>query len=323
MGQQFPPEEPSPPPEPPGAAAQDGDDLQKLPAAPAPAEEATPTTQQALAKILGAIKTMDSRLTMLESPGARAKDPEVVALEENVRERMDTLQLTQDGNSDDEWEPAGAGAPRLQRGKPNLQKSGVSKTAQDNCVYRQDWPQYHVFRGADREAATYDDLSIQEFVLGFLGVVNRAPQTPHLRDAMYRHLQELMLDATRYPWPSVRHYHSIVLHHMEIGEITWENTSAIQELRANYVSQAVNPPPVVHHVPMQAQPQAQSQATIRYCGLFQSGRCTTQGDHNSTRGFVTHCCAYCMRKGKGQFPHGEHDCRRKLSDEGKDPKNDA
>jgi hypothetical protein len=140
--------------------------------------------------------------------------------------------------------------------------------------------------------ATYEDLTIQEFVLGFLGVVNRSPQAPHLHQLMYRHLQELMLDATPYPWASVRHYHSIVLHHMEIGEIAWENTAAIHELTSNYVSQAVSNPPVSNP------PHAQPQSNNRYCVLFQSGRCSQQGNHDSRRGFVLHSCTFCMRKGK-------------------------
>jgi hypothetical protein len=318
------PEEPAndlpPPPE---EGAEEEPVLDPSPTPPDEAQVFQAVTAETLAQILAAIKVFGDRLDTLEAP-AKVPVPAPVDgdLDIQVRDRMNNLQLGQDFDSEEEWEPAGAGAacaPRgkLSAGKPDV--SGETKTAKDNCRVRQEWPQYYVFRGAGREAATYNDLTIQEFVMGFLSIVARSRAGQRVRELMYRHLQELMLDATRAPWPSVRHYHAIVLHHMEIGELTWEDTAAIQELRANYALQ------------VQCQPMLQGQGGghpasqpsspgIRYCGPFQTGTCKQPGDHETNRGFVLHICSYCLRKGKGQFPHGEQDCRWKRNDT--DPKSD-
>ena len=282
-------------------------------------------THKALSEILEAIRLFDVRLGPVEAvPPAADKPPPTGDLDAQAQARMEQLQVCQEWDSEDEWEPAGAGAPRTPRGKTLSAKpdvSGEGKTAKDRCRVPIDWPQFYVFRGAGREPATYNDLTIPEFVLGFMAVVGRSNQGQRVRDIMNRHLQELMLDATRFPWPSVRHYHAILLHHMEMGEITWDDSTAIQELRANYASQALCST-TQGPLPM-ATPSTPSNAPMRFCGPFQSGNCRQPGDHDSPRGFVVHACSYCLRKGKGRFPHGEQECRRKKADsEPKvDPKN--
>ena len=282
-------------------------------------------THEALTNILEAIRLFDARLEHVEvSKPGDSVPPTPRDLEAQADARLEQLNVCPDWESEDEWEPAGAGAPRVSRGKPlsgRLDVSGEGKTAKDRCRVQVDWPQFYVFRGAGREPATYSDLSIQEFVLGYMALVGRSTAGPRIRDIMYRHLQELMLDATRYPWPSVRHYNAILFHHMEMGEITWEDRAGIQELRANYASQALCSIP---QGPSQGQhPGAAASSTPRFCGQFQVGTCRQSSDHDSPRGPVIHACAYCLRKGKGRYPHGEQECRRKKADNEprQDPKN--
>ena len=130
-----------------------------------------------------------------------------------------------------------------------------------------------------------------------------------------------MLDAGRYPWPQVRRFHEIIVHHMETGELSWHDTDKIRELHDLYAG--------VGHTPQGGYAPKASTGTrakaVLYCTAFQSDACDMHSDHDSPRGFLRHVCAYCMKvvKNNPAFPHGEFQCDRKARDAAKKdtPKN--
>ena len=148
-------------------------------------------------------------------------------------------------------------------------------------------------------------------------IVN-APQIPPLvRNNMLNHLQTLMTDAARQPWHVVRHFHRTVLVHMEMGLITWEDMSAIKEMRANLRSEAFSVSPAGGAGGGKKPPSVPSTRTPpAYCVPYQSNTCKFQGDH----GHLRHVCAYCQLTAGGNYPHGEFECRRKRGQN--PPKND-
>lgn len=84
-----------------------------------------------------------------------------VALQQRVHQQLKNLGLDNDSDDDDdEKSGGGAGGKKL--------RSGRNKTSRDIVVKRLDWPQYHVYRGADRKPATFDTLSVPEFVFGYI-----------------------------------------------------------------------------------------------------------------------------------------------------------
>lgn len=182
-------------------------------------------------------------------------------------------------------------------------KSGKVRTVSDMVLKHIDWPHFYVYRGPDRQAAKYVDLSVQEFVFGFMCII-RKTKSPD-KELMLNHLQELMEDAVTYGWESVRNYHSIILQHMEMKRIGWRDTEAIQKLRRTYAMQTP-----MDKFKMDSTARRQTKGPM-FCLSFQSNKCNESTDHASSRGFVKHICAYCLKQVGQEYNHSETDCRRK------------
>ena len=290
---------------------------------PSPAHAAQPPPEL-WETVLATLESVNKRLDNLDNrPVTPPAVPEVVTPEDRVlrddmRARMAMLEVQQDSDSGSEdWEPAGAGAggPRARSAGKNTAKgktvrskrSGAVRVATDCIIWDIDWPHYHTERGPGRAPVQYDDLTIAEFVAGYMHIVNSPKITPMVRDNMLIHLQNLMVDATRQMWHVVRHFHRTVLVHMEMGLLTWENMDIIKEMRSNVRSEAftVHAPATGNNKkpPSGAAPRAPA----AYCVPFQTNACKFQGDHGNLR----HICAFCQITTGGNYPHGEFDCRRK------------
>ena len=172
-------------------------------------------------------------------------------------------------------------------------KSGRGRTTQDFVVREVPWPHYGVYKGADRTAASFDGLSIAEFVFGYLGQAQR--QREPTRSLMLSHLRELMQDAMSFPWPNVRNYHGVVLGQMEQAELDWSDRSLIQELRTQY--SRTSDTPRNHQDPKRGAP----------CSDYQLGSCQHTNSHEG----LLHACAYCWKVKKRTFRHPEQLCRSK------------
>lgn len=192
-------------------------------------------------------------------------------------------------------------------------KSGRDRTTEDFVVRRVDWPQFGVYKGPHRIPAKYEDLTIQEFVFGYLGHILKDRTSRDTSQAMLSHLRELMLDATMYPWESVRSFHGIVLGMMEQDELSWHDKRTIQELRLQYAQRptltTAGPPPGLRSQPQQRHPP---------CQEYQRGACDIGGDHNNAQGTrVAHICAWCYRFRHKSHRHSESACYARRKQESK------
>ena len=264
---------------------------------PPPAQDLTPALQ-AITTTLGQVC---DRLTSLEQsriPPPSAMPSAGVATEailaDEVRRRLAYLQESSTSSDSDN----GVRKHHTRRGKSRKKRSGRGRTTEDFVVRDMPWPHHGVYKGPERRAATFDTLSVQEFVFGYVGNIDAAPDKD--KAPMLQHLRELMHDAMYHPWASVRNYHGVVLGQMEQAVLTWTDRAVIQDLRAQYArTQSTS---------------AQGEAhPVKPCFAYQRGQCDIQGDHHNAHGDkLHHCCAYCWRlKGKA-FPHSEMDCRTKV-----------
>ena len=242
----------------------------------------------------------DATSDMSDTEGATAKSLRSDSnLQKHVKSRMAALKLLdkEDTDSDTDGDDIDKQSKSV---KPrNIRKSGRNRTADDVISKEIDWPHYHCYRGPDRLPARYEELSIPEFVQGYLTTALDGKQNAQTREKMLRHLQELMRDASDHRWEHVRNYHAILLHQYEMERITWDSTGEIQKLRATYVFNA-------RHAAT-----SEKTAHTRYCASYQRGGCSHQGDHTSPRGYVRHICAYCVTKNRGNYNHPENECRMK------------
>ena len=56
--------------------------------------------------------------------------------------------------------------------KKKDKKSGISRTVEDLVLSEIDWPHLYVYRGQDRKPAIYNDLTLAEFIFGYILMIN-------------------------------------------------------------------------------------------------------------------------------------------------------
>ena len=219
------------------------------------------------------------------------------ALNREVQRRLAELDFT-----DDFAEPQLGATNQRPRGK----RSGAARTVQDTIINDIDWPHFHIYSPPGTEPMTFSQLSIAEFVYGYLLMVDQQG-AKFDREIMWSLLRNIMEDATEYPWALLKNFFWILGSNVENDRMKWSDTQAIEHLRYKYAQK--------YELPAK---KAQTSATekLKYCGPYQSGSCAEKGDHAGLR----HICGYCYRTKSSPYPHPERDCRRKTSNEA--PKNE-
>lgn len=86
-------------------------------------------------------------------------------LDAKVSQRMKTLLLLSDS---DESDSGSDDEKRARKTNRKGKKSGRARTADDYVIHEIDWPHLHVYRGASRTPARFEELSIQEFAFGYI-----------------------------------------------------------------------------------------------------------------------------------------------------------
>ncbi len=187
-------------------------------------------------------------------------------------------------------------------------KSGRYMTAENCAESTVPWPHHAVFSGPRMQGALYDDLTVADFVYGFMTRAELEDYV-HEKDAMWDYLRDLMRDTKNRPgaWVHIRNYHAIFLTMLERRQITWTSKADISELKTLYVYTVMTPaiterpavpsiisnqnqgPPDKHYVP---------------CLAYQHGTCNREDGHNG----LNHICNYCWREKGRANKHGEQAC---------------
>ena len=194
-------------------------------------------------------------------------------------------------STSDSEDDHGAGARRKnKRHKGKVTKSGrVTTTRCKSAKVKVEWPHYGgVYKGRDRSAPLYDDLTMSEFVWGYIGQVLE-PKNARVKERMLVHLKDLMQDASHHTtdWKDVRDFNGLVMEQMERSRLTWDDATAIDKLRQSYLYR-----PTPNLVP---------------CPAFQNGECKMAGDHDNLK----HMCSHCFNASSKQLDHGEASCFNK------------
>jgi len=219
------------------------------------------------------------------------------ALQAQVESRLRELGVAGDSGSEED-----DGKSKMP-GKRNKIKSGRVRTAADVARIPMEWPHYHVYRGPDRKPAHYDDLSVPEFIMGYMTILL---DSPDINRDMLMHLRDVMTDTVDYSWDSARNSHAVLLQQMEQGRITWQDRTQVQEVRRRY---AQTNGPTLH--------QSRDTRGPQFCVRYQDGRCTLEDGHSTVRGPVRHVCAFCLRCTGNTYRHAEGDCNRKNATQAK------
>ena len=95
------------------------------------------------------------------------------------------------------------------------------------------WPQDLAFVGSMRKRPTYDQLTMAQWLLGFMRI-RQEEQNAMVREHMADYVTELLQDACDYSWESAKRAHSVLLHRMQDGVVDWINIDEVHKIRRRY-----------------------------------------------------------------------------------------
>ena len=180
------------------------------------------------------------------------------------------------------------------------------------------WPEDYIDR-LDGSEPTYESLSLSEFIAGYLSIMEESVPFCQQTQPIIRHihyLRGLMEDCFETDWQTVRTAHKQVLHAIEHGRVSWEDTRSCLDTKTNAIQRVLR---IVSQ--NLKQNTKQSDNVVNPCPLFQSLSCNLPAEH-ATKGITyTHCCAYCMRRFNNRTTHAEMNCRKKPEADNRRTKN--
>ena len=198
----------------------------------------------------------------------------------------------------------------------NGKKSGCLLTAADNVKTRIDWPHMYVNRvsAGSRAAVTYKELRVEEFVLGFLMMLD-AKKDKWDKEVMLEILKMFLQDTVDFAWENALNFYRMIALDVEAGVRRWDDMEAISRLRLVH-ARTVYPEKKENKDVKKANGQKATAQNLRCCALYQRRACEHNRDHMP----FSHACSYCAKATGMAYRHPEEDCFRKTLDESKNSK---
>ena len=208
--------------------------------------------------------------------------------------------VMEDSSDDDDEE-----LPTTYKGKRPRNVSGLLRTAATvKPKFLVQWPHEKSLYKQGATPPSYQDLSLDQFVRGFIVTSLKAPQDELVH--RLRYLADLMADCRVRSWEKVRDFHAVWMQELEQGEASWDTSRellGVIKLRHLYL----------HAESMKgADPEADSKTTkpsskdpMAPCKDFNSeAGCKYSISHDRQK----HCCSYCAQNRDRFFPHSRVDC---------------
>ena len=183
----------------------------------------------------------------------------------------------------------------------------------------------YVRRGAKKSRTSLADLSLSEYNVGFIRLMNSREVDPEDRPFMFQHLENVNEDAITYPFTDVRAWSEEVCFLIAESELTWDDHYRIDLLRLklsqngpagreqkNLRDPARRSPDVGALDPLtDFSPEVRAARPAAPCRLFNTTGCS-QKTHHVTNGFrQLYVCSSCVYHKCSLLPHSERECKSK------------
>ena len=178
-------------------------------------------------------------------------------------------------------------------------QSGKNQTLSAKVVCPVVWPQAALSGAYVTKAVKFEELTLAEFVAGFVTVSITEGISEEDKSNRLNHLIHICYLATRFMWSACLSYHGAVANEIEQGRMRWN--SNFQHLES--LTLAGNFIPAKH---------ADSSSLPLFCASYQQGNCHQDKDHwgpfrGDERRLYKHMCAVCWLRDKKCARHPEKD----------------
>ena len=187
-----------------------------------------------------------------------------------------------------------------EQGKFKSQRGGSDTVY---CKIEVPWPHNYILTGSTKSRASYDNLSMSQWVAGFSQII-REQTDPTVKNQMLDYMSDLMEDSHDFGWQAAKGCHAVLLVKMEEGKVAWGDTNKIdrirrahaQKVQSGQVSRVVNKKTVKSRTPLP-------------CRFYQKGTCGQSQDHENGGQSYLHVCSLCFKNGKS-YSHPSKDCKK-------------
>ena len=199
----------------------------------------------------------------------------------------------------------------LQQGSTQRKKSGRYNVADTPCgASHLRWPNESCPVGISRKRAIYDDLTLGQFVVGFLANVLGTPHQDTCRNMIHKLMETVKL-AENLSWPIARGAFAVSMQKLEDETLAWSDKRTLADKRLTYLQSAVFSGSVTLFPKPTQQPPPMGKRVV--CKWYNEGSCPHQQDHTDTNGLMTfrHICMYCFGQPKRNNVDTEIECNNK------------
>ena len=183
-----------------------------------------------------------------------------------------------------------------------------------------------VRRGTKKVKTTMGDLSLPEYNVGFVRLMNSRDIDPVDRPYMFEHLQHINEDAVLYPFADVRAWSEEICFLVAEGELAWDDHYKIDLLR---IKMSQNGPVGRSQGAPRGDgsrraadvgaldPQSELPSEILAarpgppCRAYNNGSCSHKNHHVSNGFRQLHVCSSCVYHKCSLIPHPERECKSK------------
>ena len=144
-------------------------------------------------------------------------------------------------SSSDSSESAGDSAMKTSRAKVSKSrprggklKSGKDAKPTSAVRFPQFWPHSFLCVTRSQREASYEELSMAEFVTGYAQILQSREISAFERSERQKHLVSLMYFVQQFEWKAVLSFHGAVLLEIERGLVTWGDSFMYLESRTLY-----------------------------------------------------------------------------------------
>ena len=179
------------------------------------------------------------------------------------------------------------------------------------------FPHQVVTRGAKQNKTSMGELSLPEYIWGYIQMIKaQEPSDPQIQ-FMNIHLERVIEDAKTYEWSAVRRWSEEICARIALRKLSWGDMYEIDRLQGRMshngptIGSSSQSSTAREGSVYELSDELRRAKPAPPCKAFQQGNCTSLTDHVQNGYRHIHVCSYCLSAKCAFMPHASRDCKSK------------